>query len=241
MADLAEGAGIKAQTIASFVLANERFISERDTPRYEAAREKLAGTMLLVDETSMVSSNDMLKLHLITAALGVDKLVLVGDRQQLSSIDAGKAFAMIQAGGGTTARMDQNIRQRTDQLRTVAALANIGKAGAAMKVLGDRVVEAAEPAAAAADMWLGLDPQEREATGASCLSRCDPPPRETAPEHPFVRVLTAALPVESPAVMDAVRLRPGMSCRSSNSGRIHRPRHIARDRRASRSTGTSER
>lgn len=171
VADLAEGAGIKAQTIASFVLANERFITERDTPRYDVAREKLAGTMLLVDETSMVSSNDMLKLHQITAALGVDKLVLVGDRQQLSSIDAGKAFAMIQVGGGTVARMDQNIRQRTDQLRTVAALANIGKAGAALKVLGDRVVEAADPAAAAADMWLGLSAQEREATAVFASGR----------------------------------------------------------------------
>ncbi|ETI62713.1 ATPase AAA [Sphingobium sp. C100] len=171
VADLGEGAGIKAQTIASFVLANERFITERDTPRYDAAREKLAGTMLLVDETSMVSSNDMLKLHQITAALGVDKLVLVGDRQQLSSIDAGKAFAMIQVGGGTVARMDQNIRQRTDQLRTVAALANIGKAGDALKVLGDRVVEAAEPAAAASDMWLGLDPLEREATAVFASGR----------------------------------------------------------------------
>jgi conjugative relaxase-like TrwC/TraI family protein len=171
VADLAEGAGIKAQTIASFVLANERFITERDTPRYDAAREKLAGTMLLVDETSMVSSNDMLKLHQISSALSVDKLVLVGDRQQLSSIDAGKAFAMIQVGGGTVARMDQNIRQRTDQLRTVAALANIGKAGAALKVLGDRVVEAADPAAAAADMWLGLDPSEREATAVFASGR----------------------------------------------------------------------
>ncbi|KAK0338558.1 hypothetical protein LTR94_038147, partial [Friedmanniomyces endolithicus] len=81
----------------------------------------------------MVSSNDMLTLHQIAAALGVDKLVLVGDRQQLSSIDAGKSFAMIQAGGGTMARMDENIRQRTDTLRTVAALANVGKAGEAMK------------------------------------------------------------------------------------------------------------
>ena len=171
VADLAEGAGIKAQTIASFVLANERFITERDTPRYDAARAKIGGTMLLVDETSMVSSNDMLKLHQITAALGVDKLVLVGDRQQLSSIDAGKAFAMIQVGGGTVAGMDQNIRQRTDQLRTVAALANIGKAGAALKVLGDRVIEAANPATAAADMWLGLDPQEREATAVFASGR----------------------------------------------------------------------
>src|SRR3546814_10560666 len=100
------------------LLAHERFIAERSTPRYETARDNFAGTMLVVDETSMVSSNDMLKLHRISAALGVDKLVLVGDRQQLSSIDAGKAFAMIQAGGGTLMKMDENIRQRTDQLRT---------------------------------------------------------------------------------------------------------------------------
>jgi len=169
--DLREGAGIKAQTIASFVLANERFVTERNTPRYEAARERLAGTMLIVDETSMVSSNDMLKLHQITAALGVDKLVLIGDRQQLSSIDAGKAFAMIQAGGGTMARMDQNIRQRTDQLRTVAALANVGRASAAMKVLGDDVVENSNPAVAAADMWLALSPAERDVTAIFASGR----------------------------------------------------------------------
>lgn len=171
VADLAEGAGIKAQTIASFVLANERFIAERDTPRFEAAREKLAGTMLIADETSMVSSADMLKLHQISEALGVDKLVLVGDRQQLSSIDAGKAFAMIQAGGGTMARMDQNIRQRTDTLRAVAALANVGKASAAMKVLGDRVIETSMPAETAADMWLALAASDREATAVFASGR----------------------------------------------------------------------
>src|SRR3546814_10700622 len=171
VADLAEGAGIKAQTIASFVLAHERFIAERSTPRYETARDNFAGTMLVVDETSMVSSNDMLKLHRISAALGVDKLVLVCDRQQLSSIDAGKAFAMIQAGGGTLMKMDENIRQRTDQLRTVAALANIGKASAAMKVLGDRVIESAEPDVSAADMWLALSQPERDATAVFASGR----------------------------------------------------------------------
>src|SRR3546814_19188397 len=103
----------------------------------------------------------MLKLHGIAEALGVDKLVLVGDRQQLSSIDAGKAFAMIQAGGGTMARMDMNIRPRTDQLRTVAALANIDKAGAALAVLGDNVIEEADPASAAAARWFALPPTER--------------------------------------------------------------------------------
>lgn len=178
--DLAQGAGIKAQTIASFVLANERFIAERDTSRLEEARAMFAGSMLVVDETSMVSSADMLKLHRISEALGVDKLVLVGDRQQLSSIDAGKAFAMIQAAGVTMARMDQNIRigapdrplsEEEQKLKVVARLANVGKSSTAMQVLGERVVENAQPAAAAADRWLALSREEREVTAVFASGR----------------------------------------------------------------------
>lgn len=171
VADLATSAGIKSQTIASFVLANERFVTERDAPRFEAAQAKFAGAMLVVDEASMVSSDDMLKLHRISDALGVDKLVLVGDRQQLSSIDAGKSFAMIQSAGGTMARMDENIRQRTDTLRTVAALANVGRAGEAMKVLGDNVHESAHAPDTAAEMWLARSTEEREATAVFASGR----------------------------------------------------------------------
>ncbi|KEQ54789.1 MobF family relaxase [Sphingobium chlorophenolicum] len=171
VADLAEGAGIQSQTIASFILANERHIENRQGDAYNQARAAFAGQMLVVDETSMVSSDDMLKLHQISAALGVDKLVLVGDRQQLASIDAGKSFALIQAGGGTMARMDENIRQRTDQLRTVAALANVGEAGQAMKVLGDSVIEHKNPALHAAEMWLGLSAADRDATAVFASGR----------------------------------------------------------------------
>jgi ATP-dependent exoDNAse (exonuclease V) alpha subunit len=162
--------GIKSQTIASFILANERHV-QAGGPAYDEARAALAGSMLIVDETSMVSSDDMLTLHQIAAALGVDKLVFVGDRQQLSSIDAGKSFALIQAGGGTMARMDENIRQRTDQLRTVAALANLGEASKAMKVLGESVVEHQSPALHAAEMWLGLSAADREATAVFASGR----------------------------------------------------------------------
>ena len=171
VADLAEGAGIKSQTIASFILAHERHVTNRHGDAYEQARAVFGGQMLVVDETSMVSSDDMLKLHQISAALDVDKLVLVGDRQQLSSIDAGKSFALIQAGGGTMARMDENIRQRTDQLRTVAALANVGEAGRAMKVLGDSVIEHKSPALHAAEMWLGLSTADRESTAVFASGR----------------------------------------------------------------------
>ncbi|RZI61057.1 MAG: hypothetical protein EOP94_01125 [Zymomonas sp.] len=162
--DLAEGAGIRAQTLASFLAANERFVSDRDSTGFAKARAALVGSLVVVDEASMVPSRQMLALHRLVETLEIDKLVLVGDRQQLSSIEAGKAFAMIQAGGGALARMDVNLRQRTSELRVVAALANRGLASEAMRVLGERVIENAKPALPAADMWLGLSPVDREKT-----------------------------------------------------------------------------
>ncbi len=67
--DLTEGAGIKSQTVASFILANERHVGNRQGDAYDQARATFSGQMLVVDETSMVSSDDMLKLHRFSAAL----------------------------------------------------------------------------------------------------------------------------------------------------------------------------
>src|SRR3546814_2369840 len=87
---------------------------------------------------------------------------------------------MIQAAGATMVRMTQNIRigkpgqpltEEQQKLKVVAELANVGKAGAAMKVLGEHIVEEKDPAAAAADSWLGLSPEEREATAVFASGR----------------------------------------------------------------------
>src|SRR3546814_16766909 len=87
---------------------------------------------------------------------------------------------MIQAAGATMVRMTQNIRigkpgqpltEEQQKLKVVAELANVGKAGAAMKVLGEHIVEEKDPAAAAADSWLGLSPEEREATAGFASGR----------------------------------------------------------------------
>ncbi len=168
-----EKAGVSAQTIASFIWQNERFLSDPNSPGAQERRNELAGTIVVVDETSMVSSDDMLKLMRITEALGIEKVAFVGDRQQLSSIDAGKSFAMIQAAGITMARMDQNVRINPEnkQLLTVAALANTGRAGAALKVLGDNVSEHAEPAAQAAETWLALSAEDRAVTAVFVSGR----------------------------------------------------------------------
>lgn len=162
--DLRDGAGIEAQTVSSFVNTYAKAALAGKGERYEAARGELKGTVLVLDEASMVGSEPMKHLVGIANALGVEKLIMIGDRQQLSSIDAGKAFAMAQADGIAMVRMDENLRQRTDQLRTIAALANRGEVRAALDVMGDKFKASPDHIKSAADQWLALPKDERERT-----------------------------------------------------------------------------
>lgn len=171
VADLKAGAGIEAQTIDSFIWQNQIVLTDPNGPAAAAKRDSMKGVILAVDEGSMVSNDHMLKLIELSQALGAEKLAVVGDRKQLSAINSGKAFSLIQAGGVTMERMDENLRQRTDTLKTVAALANVGKASAALRVLGDKVVESENPAREAADRWLALSPEERSATAVFASGR----------------------------------------------------------------------
>jgi len=162
--DLRDGAGIEAQTVSSFVNAYAKAALAGRGEAYEAARGALKGAVLVLDEASMVGSEPMKHLVGIANALGVEKLIMIGDRQQLSSIDMGKAFAMAQAGGIAMVRMDENLRQRTDQLRTIAALANRGEVRGAMEVLGDKLQASPDHIKSAADQWLSLPKDERDRT-----------------------------------------------------------------------------
>ena len=45
------------------------------------------------------------------------RVVLVGDEKQLDAVDAGKPFAQLQRAGMTTARMDEIMRQRDEELK----------------------------------------------------------------------------------------------------------------------------
>ena len=169
--DQMQNSGVQAETIAHFIWHNAKHVTNPNTPEAQARRAELKDTVIVVDETSMVSNRDMLKMLTIAEGLGIEKIALIGDRQQLLPIDAGKAFAMMQAARIGMARMDDNLRQQTDQLRTVAALANVGKAGQAMKVLGDKVVEHQEPSKHAAELWLALSPAERAETAIFASGR----------------------------------------------------------------------
>jgi conjugative relaxase-like TrwC/TraI family protein len=176
VADLRD-TGIEAQTIASFVNRYAAAAHQGAGAKFEAAKAELRNSVLLVDESSMVSSRDMLKLVEIAERLGLDGLHFIGDRQQLSAIEQGKSFAVAQAAGAPMARMDENIRQKGSPLMlAVAGLSNEGFASQALDLLAahGRVIEdRRDHVATAARIWLELSPEARERTAIFTAGRDD--------------------------------------------------------------------
>lgn len=176
-ADQMREAGIEAYTIARFLNTYGSAAAAGSGERYEAAKAALANTVIITDESSMVSSRDMLRLVTLAEQLDLAKAPFMGDRQQLSAIEQGKMFAVSQASGQATVRMDENIRQKNSPLLlAVAGLSNEGHAGLALDLLAahGRVIEAGpDHVARAAELWLSLEPDKREATAIFTAGRDD--------------------------------------------------------------------
>ena len=176
-ADQMREAGIEAYTIARFLSSYGSAAAAGSGEKFEAARAALANTVIITDESSMVSSRDMLRLTALAERLDLAKAPFMGDRQQLSAIEQGKMFAVSQAAGQATVRMDENIRQKNSPLLlAVAGLSNEGHASLALDLLAahGRVVQAGpNHVARAAELWLGLSPDKREATAVFTSGRDD--------------------------------------------------------------------
>lgn len=143
--DQAEAAGWKIEGVApshSAVKAlTEAGVTGKTLQSWEAAGGQLdSRTILLVDEASLVSVRQM---HVLIhrAVLADARVVIVGDIGQYQSVDAGKAFAQLQAGGMQTAIVDKMLRQQRDELRIVAQLAAEGKGAEALEKLDQDVRE----------------------------------------------------------------------------------------------------
>jgi len=175
--DQMKQAGIEAYTIASFINQHGSVAAHGSGERFEASKAELTNTVIITDESSMVSSRDMQRLTAIAEQLDVAKAPFMGDRQQLSAIEQGKMFAVSQASGQATVRMDENIRQKNSPLLlAVAGLSNEGHASLALDLLAahGRVIEAGrDHVARAAELWLSLVPEKREATSIFTAGRDD--------------------------------------------------------------------
>ncbi len=169
---LRDEAGIPAGTVAAFVQEHRAVLRGETGMRFEESRARLAGQILLLDEASLVPTEAMNDLITIANRLGIERMVLIGDRQQLQPVDAGKAFSLVQAHDPAIAHLEQSQRQRTEAMKVVASLTRVGAFREAFEVLGERVVSAGDDyRSVAARRWLALAPDDRALTALYASGR----------------------------------------------------------------------
>ena len=162
--------GLPARTVQWFLVRYRAIGDGSADPReLAAAREKLGDSLLIVDESSMIGTAAMHLLLAIAERSGVARVALVGDRRQLSAVDAGQPFRLLQDGGMPTARMETILRQRSGDLRAVVRALVERDPARAVEGLGADVIEIGgdggeTTAGAAARLWLDLAPEARART-----------------------------------------------------------------------------
>ncbi|MDE0047325.1 MAG: AAA family ATPase [bacterium] len=163
---LAHEAGIHARTLQWFLTRCRIADAEDPGPYIEKLRQIYAGSVLVLDEASMVSTEQMRSLMRIAQNLDIARLVLVGDTRQLRPVDAGQPFRQLQQAGMTTAEMSDIRRQRSPDLKAAVLAVLEGEPGAAVRLLGAGLVEVDHDdlAEKAARAWLELDPDARART-----------------------------------------------------------------------------
>ncbi|MDG6079922.1 conjugative relaxase [Erythrobacter litoralis] len=165
--------GIEAKTLASFLKRWGKLAEGAGMVGVERdAREELKGSVLVLDEASMVSNADKEQLIRIANRAGAHRLVLVGDRKQLGAVDAGKPFDLLQKGGIGQAEMTANLRGRDPVLRSAQAAAQAGLVHTAFEHLKASTIKTTgDGAIVAAERWLALSPDERERTAIYASGR----------------------------------------------------------------------
>ena len=155
---LSREAGIATRTLQWF-LARHQDSGPEDAAGFE-------GMILVVDEMSLASTDQTLRLLRIAERLRLARVVLVGDAKQLRAVDAGQPFRQLQQAGMAMALMDDIRRQRSLDLRTAVLDVIAGEPGRALIHLGADLHEVAKEdlGETAARVWLELPPERRDGT-----------------------------------------------------------------------------
>lgn len=145
-------AGIEAETLAAFSHRTRTPLTDR--------------TLVVMDEAGMVSAKDM---HAVLSAVETAgaRIVLVGDVQQLKSVEAGRPFHQLLDNKMAHATLGDIQRQRDANLKTAVELAVKGEVGRSLAKLRKHVVEidsARERYSAIAQEYAALPAAERDGT-----------------------------------------------------------------------------
>lgn len=164
--------GIPSMTVSRFLRRYRDLLEGGNPAKLAEARAAMRGTVVLLDEASMVGNSDKEKLVRLANLLELDRFASIGDRKQLGAVDAGKPFDVMQQAGVETAVMNINVRAREKALRQAQYAAQGRHIDEALRHLGRHVVEVADGAAVqAAAAWLSLSPEERERTSIYASGR----------------------------------------------------------------------
>ena len=160
--------GIESNTLQSF-LAKYSAISEERAGKemIKSWQEDVKGSIIIVDEASLMSSKQMRDLLRITDALQPSRVALIGDTKQLDAVDAGKPFWQLQHANMAVSVMDQIMRQTNPQLKAAVLEALSGRPREALEFLGaENILETSQDnlAETTARQWLALSSEDREKT-----------------------------------------------------------------------------
>ncbi|MEM7741066.1 MAG: MobF family relaxase [Pseudomonadota bacterium] len=155
--ELEKSLGIDAQTVAGF-LRNAR----------SGERSSVAGSVVVVDESSFLSTKQMNRLLGTLLEQNPARVVLSGDRRQHGAVDAGRPFDQAQAAGMTTAIMKDVVRlpsdEAYDERRRAVIDAGEGRVGSAMTRLQANIIERPDGnlAQGALEAWKALPRSARD-------------------------------------------------------------------------------
>ena len=156
---LSEGANIaQSETVAAHLVKTR---SGRD----EGPKEK---ELWVVDEASMLSAKDTQELLRASESANA-RVVLVGDVQQLGSVEAGEAFRQLQENGMETFVLDDVVRQQNADTREAVYASIEGETAKAMQAIErsgtiTETLDEGQRRDEIAKEYLSLDKAEREQT-----------------------------------------------------------------------------
>ncbi|AVX05952.1 multifunctional conjugation protein TraI (plasmid) [Maritalea myrionectae] len=157
--DQMTGAVKSAETVSAFLM--------RRGPKADIDPKK---TILLVDESSMLSNNQMVSLLELAKAKTFARVVFVGDTKQLDSVEAGSPFHLMQQRGMRTAIVGDIIRQRNDTLRDAVYHSIKGEVTEALEKINNKIIETSDIAQDAASRFLSLNEDDRKKAGITTPS-----------------------------------------------------------------------
>jgi conjugative relaxase-like TrwC/TraI family protein len=115
--------GLAPSAAAAETLETETGIPSSTVERYLLSANETQGQTLLIDEAGMLSSQQMERL-IRKAQEQQCRLILVGDIKQLSAVEAGAPFRLLQSRSELkTVAIEENVRQRVPHLFDAASLA----------------------------------------------------------------------------------------------------------------------